>query len=247
MPGSGDGSGFRCRNVAGLPIFFHFRTKGVGSQVGSQMEKIDVVALREDLLDLLMARFTGRLLGPDLVAEADEFVRERFRGFDRAGALPILFGDGAALVGYDVAIDDERSSLGLTPRTEFFPSHRYRPVGTTSDNRIALGFCGNYDLWVVTQEPRPPTIVARYGDGDDDYLSANPEILGLEIVRQIGEPFPEALKRLVRLGLLADDGAHAPSGPRITQPSPSTTARERPPRFAPVRRRGMFPWWPRRN
>jgi hypothetical protein len=211
------------------------------------MEGADVIELRERTLDLLMARFAGRLLDPELVAEANDFVRDRFVEFGRAGVLPFAFGDGAVLTGYDVAIDHERSSLGLTPRTEFLPSHRYRPVGTTSESRIALGFCGKFDLWVVKQEPRPPTIIARYGDGADDYLSANPEILGLAIVRQIGEPFPEALRRLVMLGLLVDEGALAQADPGGRRSSPEPRFSEPRPCSASPRRRGLFPWWPGRT
>jgi len=212
------------------------------------MGENDVVALRESILDLLMAHFAGQILGPDIVAEADQLVRDRFSQLDRAGVLPIIFGEGAALTGYDVAIDHERSSLGLTPRTEFYPSHRYRPVGTTSENRIALGISGKFDLWVVKEEPRPPTIIARYGDGADDYLSANPALLGLTLIRQIGEPFPEALDRLVRLGLLVDDGSLDAFDPDARWPrSPAKTPTQPPPRVAPPRRLRNFPWWPRRR
>jgi hypothetical protein len=212
------------------------------------MEAADVIELRESTLDLLMARFAGRPLDPDLVAEANAFVHDRFLQFGREGVLPILFGDGAILTGYDVAIDHERSSLGLSPRTDFYPSSRYQPVGKTPDDRIALGFCGRFDLWVVKQAPRPPVIIARYGDDEDDYLSANPEILGLAVVRRIGEPFPEALRRLVVLGLLADDGALAPTRPEKRGPGKPVAADDGAALSSQLpRRRRLFPWWPRRG
>jgi hypothetical protein len=212
------------------------------------MEGMDVVELRESILDLLMARFSGRILDPDIVSEANQLVLDRFSQLDRAGALPITFGEGAVLTGYEVVIDHERSSLGLTPRTEFFPSHRYSPVGTTSENRIALGISGRFDLWVIKEEPRPPTIVARYGDGADDYLSANPALLGLNLIRQIGEPFPEALTRLIRLGLLVDDGTLDAFDPDASWPrSPTKTPAQPQPHGGPTRRLRKFSWWRRRR
>jgi hypothetical protein len=211
------------------------------------MEEADVVALRESILDQLMAHFAWRFLGPELVMEANRLVRERFLEFDRAGVLPIRFGEGAVLTGYDVAIDHERSSLGLTPRTDFYPAPRYAPVGGPGEERIALGFSGRFDLWVVKEEPRPPNIIARYGEGADDYLSASPEILGLAIVRRIGEPFPEALRRLVLLGLLDDDGASGPADPYGAWSTPAAPAARARPRRSPIDWRRALPWWPRRG
>jgi hypothetical protein len=208
------------------------------------MEEADVVGLRESILDQLMTRVAWRFLGPELVGEANELVRERFSELDRAGALPIRFCDGAVLTGYDVAIDHERSSLGLTPRTEFFPSPRYPLIGAIGDQPIALGFSGKYDLWVARDEARPPNLIARYGEDADDYLSASPQILGLTIVRQIGEPFPEALRRLALLGLLVDDGGRDSIDPDGLCTIPRAAARPRTP-DAPARRRRLFPWWPR--
>jgi hypothetical protein len=211
------------------------------------MQEADVVALRESILDLLMARFAWRFLGPELVVEANELVRERFLYLDRSGVLPIEFADGAVLTGYEVAIDHERSSLGLTPCTNFRPSPRYPPIDVTGDQAIALGYRGKFDLWVARDETRPPNIIARYGEGADDYLSASPEILGLAIVRQIGEPFPEALRRLVLLGLLVDDdGGFDPAAPDARWPAPPAAVEPRPPR-APIDWRRMFPWWPRKT
>jgi hypothetical protein len=211
------------------------------------MEEADVVALRESILDLLMGHFAWRLLGPELVVEANALVRERFLQLDRTGVSPIRFADGAVLTGYDVAIDDERSSLGLTPRTAFCPSPRYLPALDTHDEKIALGFRGKFDLWVAKEETAPSTIIARYGDGADDYLSASPEILGLALVRRIGEPFPDALRRLVLLGLLVDDGAADRADVEGPRPAESAgSAKPRPPHGPMDRRRGL-PWWPRRK
>jgi hypothetical protein len=204
------------------------------------MEEADVVGLRESILDLLMVHFARRLLDPDLLVEANALVRDKFLQLDRDGILPIMFGEGAVLTGYDVEIDHERSSLGLTPRTRFFPTHRYRPSRTGDDRSIPLGFCGRFDLWVERDQERPPTIIARYGDDADHYLSANPEILGLAIVRQIGDPFPEALRRLVVLGLLDDDGASDTEHPCA---DPFQASR----RPDPLNWRRLFPWWPRRD
>ncbi len=210
------------------------------------MEEADVVALREGILDLLMARVAWKFLSPELLVEANALVRERFLQLDRGGELPIRFAEGAILTGYDVAIDHERSSLGLTPRTAFFPAPRYPLIAPIGGQPIALGFSGKYDLWVARDEARPPNIIARYGEDADDYLSGSPQILGLAIVREIGEPFREALRRLVLLGLIDDDGASdAPDREGLGRASPA--AADRAPSRAPRRSRRLFPWWPRRD
>jgi hypothetical protein len=208
------------------------------------MEEEDVVRLRESVLDMLMVRFAKRLLDEEVVAEANGMVRERFSQLGKDGVLPVMFGDGAGLTGYDVAIDYDRSSLGLTPQTEFFPTHRYRFSGPPGDDRIALGFSGKFDLWVMREKVRPPTIIARYGAGGDEYLSANPGILGLEIVRKIGEPFPEALRRLVLLGLLDENGVSDPEDLTSDPSDVFATAASRP---TATTWRKMTRWWSRQR
>lgn len=69
---------------------------------------------------------------------------------------------------------------------------------------ISLGSYGVLDLYLGYQDPLPPTLVARYGNGDADYLTCNPELCGYDNVARHGGHFVEALTRATAAGLLPE-------------------------------------------
>lgn len=76
--------------------------------------------------------------------------------------------------------------------TDFFPGPRF---GRHPGDCQALGFFGEFDLYVGAQSPLAPTLIAKYGYGAGDYATFNPALLGVDDVSQHGEHFAEALHR----------------------------------------------------
>lgn len=83
----------------------------------------------------------------------------------------LMFAEGAVYVGATPIMKPELHRYDLRWKTEFLFGPRWiRQPG----DAMPLGFFGNYDLYIGFQEPLPPTLIARYGNGGGDYLTFNP-------------------------------------------------------------------------
>lgn len=86
----------------------------------------------------------------------------------------LMFAEGAVYVGAKPIMKPELYRYDLRWKTDFWMGERW----TRQQSAMPLGFFGNYDLYIGFQEPLPPTLVARYGNGGGDYMTFNPYLQG---------------------------------------------------------------------
>jgi hypothetical protein len=125
-----------------------------------------------------------------------QVVREFFYDLESAGAI-LLIADGLRIIGGNVSGPDASRRAYVQFETVFFPGPRYQQDGDI----VALGFFERYDLWFARQEPLPPTLIARFGNGSA-YYSTNPYLLSVDQITASGPWAIEALKRAQHLKLI---------------------------------------------
>ncbi|MDQ7981934.1 hypothetical protein QYH69_32440 [Paraburkholderia sp. SARCC-3016] len=145
----------------------------------------------------ILREFDG-VASPEMLARANLEIKATYDELDAAGRIQIAF-EGCRIVGGAacVVLDQMR----IVPVTAFHPQARF-----LHDDReaIALGFCGEFDLYFQTQGGGlPPTLVARYGDQGSDYTSLNPTFTRLsDVGHESRAIFGEALRRAKALALV---------------------------------------------
>jgi len=121
-----------------------------------------------------------------------------FRDWDAAGE-PVLLADGFRVTGGQISLSGNNATMAW--RTDFYPWARYQ-APKPRECYAALGYYDEFDLYIGFQPPLPPTLIARFGNGPDQYLSANPYLLSAEDFALTGSHFVEAKRRADLLALL---------------------------------------------
>lgn len=141
---------------------------------------------------VLLKEFLGRPITRVTQNDIDSTIAMKFMESEAAGDLLMPF-DGMRLMGGRLDFEKVHNNrVDVRWSTTFFPCARF--LGSYGQC-IALGFFGEYDLYIGLQAPLPPTLIARYGNDPSDYLTYNPALLGVDNVQAHGEFFAEALRR----------------------------------------------------
>lgn len=135
----------------------------------------------------------------DLIARVNAAVLAEYDALEADGKCHMAF-PGCRIVGGVGLIPPGLQQLRLIPATAFHPQARH-----LHDDRdaIALGFFGEYDLYLQSQVGLPPTLLARYGDQPSEYSSFNPTFTKLSDIGVESRPvFAEALARARALAFM---------------------------------------------
>ncbi|MFM0058572.1 hypothetical protein PQR64_23400 [Paraburkholderia phytofirmans] len=135
----------------------------------------------------------------DLIARVNAAVKAEYDALEADGKCHIAF-PGCRIVGGVGLIPPGLQQLHLIPATAFHPQARH-----LHDDRdaLALGFFGEYDLYLQSQGGLPPTLLARYGDHPPQYSSFNPTFTKLADIGAESRPvFAEALARARALSFM---------------------------------------------
>lgn len=89
-------------------------------------------------------------------------------------------------------VDFNKNNVEVRWNAEFFPSPRF---SRHNGDCQPLGFFGKFDLYAGVQNPLSPILIARYGNGSEDYETFGPSLMGTHNVHQYGVHFVEALRR----------------------------------------------------
>ena len=135
----------------------------------------------------------------DLIARVNAAVHAEYEALEADGKCHMAF-PGCRIVGGVGLIPPGLSQLHLIPATAFYPQARY-----LHDDRdaLALGFFGEYDLYLQSQVGLPPTLLARHGDQPGEYSSFNPAFTKLSDIDAGSRPvFTAALSRARALAFM---------------------------------------------
>ncbi|MFM0405309.1 hypothetical protein [Paraburkholderia dipogonis] len=135
----------------------------------------------------------------DLIVRVNVAVKAEYEALDAAGHVQLAF-PGCRIVGGIALMPPGLQQLYLIPATAFHPQARH-----LHDDReaLALGFFGEYDLYLQSQAGLPPTLLARYGDQPSEYSSFNPTFTKLSDIGMESRPvFHEALARARALSFM---------------------------------------------
>ncbi len=121
--------------------------------------------------------------------------------FDRLHAADrcIVIFDGLRLTRGFVVPGRNDWSVNVAYDTAFYPRPRFEQPHSLG--LVALGFYQVFDLYKVDQGDLPATLIARYGDRPEMYLSANPYLLSAQQLAGM-EWAAEALIRAQHVGAL---------------------------------------------
>lgn len=146
----------------------------------------------DEFLDRLRPVLEKFLHSPSTSATKSQLNSTLASSFAESNALGEVFlpFDGMRVTGGVGDFNGDRVDIRWV--TEFFPGPRF---GLHQGDCRALGFFGDFDLYVADQRPLPPTLIAKYGRAPGDYATFNPAMLGVENISQHGEHFAEALRR----------------------------------------------------
>lgn len=135
----------------------------------------------------------------DLIARVNMAVQAEYDALEADGKFHMAF-PGCRIVGGVGLMPPGLQQLQLIPATAFHPQARH-----LHDDReaLALGFFGEYDLYLQSQVGLPATLLARYGDQPSEYSSFNPMFTRLSDLNAASRPvFAEAIARARALSFM---------------------------------------------
>lgn len=123
----------------------------------------------QDLLASGLEDCINRPMTPSTTGMMQSAINQAFAEAQYCRAV-LMFAEGAVYVGAEPILKPKENRADLRWKTDFWMGERW----TRQESAMPLGFFENYDLYIGFQEPLPPTLVARYGNGGGDYLTFNP-------------------------------------------------------------------------
>lgn len=157
--------------------------------ITNHAEDATVRNFSEFVESLRIEDFLYRPMTPITLSQIDAVIASGFAESECCGEILMPF-DGMQMIGARAYFGE--NSVNIRWKSKFFPAPRF---AGQSGGCQPLGFFGEFDLYIGTQYPLPPTLIARYGNQPSDYLIYNPSWQGLGSIFDAGEHFVEALHR----------------------------------------------------
>lgn len=159
------------------------------------MSTMDMLKFRKKLARKL-EQFKFSVVSEKTRFQMDEIIRETFTEMKQRGQRMVPF-EGMEVIGADTVDGPTNDAVSLKWKTVAYGRTRFdHPFA----DHVVLGFYNEYDLYLAKQDLLPPTFIARYGNGPEDYSSYNPSILGVSNISEHGWHFFQAYQRALYIG-----------------------------------------------